>query len=55
MVFFHENQTYWGNLTRPQIEIGNGRLSARSVKMFADGPYNIYFIFKAKDILIKWV
>jgi predicted amidohydrolase YtcJ len=37
MVFFDENEPYWGNLTRPQIEIGNGRLTARSVKMFADG------------------
>lgn len=37
MVFFDETVPYWGNVTRPQIEIGNGRLSTRSVKMFADG------------------
>jgi len=37
MVFFDENEPYWGNITRPQTEIGNGRLSSRSVKMFADG------------------
>lgn len=37
MVFFDENEPYWGNVTRPQLEIGNGRLSSRSVKMFADG------------------
>lgn len=37
MAFFDENVPYWGNTTRPEIDIGNGRLSVRSVKMFADG------------------
>ncbi|KAJ6628290.1 hypothetical protein B0H10DRAFT_211702 [Mycena sp. CBHHK59/15] len=36
-VFFDENEEYWGNKTKPIIDAGNGRLTARSVKIFADG------------------
>ncbi|KAG5719455.1 putative amidohydrolase ytcJ [Termitomyces sp. T112] len=37
MSFFDENQEYWGNTTEPIIGAGNDRLTARSVKIFADG------------------
>ncbi|KAJ7287350.1 amidohydrolase family-domain-containing protein [Mycena rebaudengoi] len=37
MSFFDENGEYWGNTTKPIIDAGNGRLTARSVKIFADG------------------
>ncbi|KAJ7668392.1 amidohydrolase 3 [Mycena polygramma] len=37
MTFFDENGEYWGNKTKPIINAGNGRLNARSVKIFADG------------------
>ncbi|KAJ7188474.1 amidohydrolase family-domain-containing protein [Mycena filopes] len=36
MKFFEEN-FYWGNTTEPIINAANGRLNARSVKIFADG------------------
>ncbi|KAF8972938.1 amidohydrolase family-domain-containing protein [Flammula alnicola] len=34
---FDENKPYWGNTTHPIVGAGDGRLSARSVKIFADG------------------
>ncbi|KAJ7124911.1 amidohydrolase family-domain-containing protein [Mycena epipterygia] len=37
MTFFDENGEYWGNKTKPIINAANGRLNARSVKIFADG------------------
>ncbi|KAJ8593060.1 amidohydrolase 3 [Rhizopogon salebrosus TDB-379] len=37
MRYFDESVPYWGNLSKPIINAGNGRLSARSVKIFADG------------------
>ncbi|KAG2153894.1 amidohydrolase family-domain-containing protein [Suillus clintonianus] len=37
MRYFDESVPYWGNLSKPIINAGNGRLNARSVKMFADG------------------
>ncbi|KAG6819677.1 hypothetical protein H0H93_009710 [Arthromyces matolae] len=37
MSFFDENKAYWGNTTTPIIGAGNDRLTARSVKIFADG------------------
>ncbi|KAJ7209555.1 amidohydrolase family-domain-containing protein [Mycena pura] len=37
MSFFDENGEYWGNKTEKIINAGNGRLNARSVKIFADG------------------
>ncbi|ESK85235.1 hypothetical protein Moror_11382 [Moniliophthora roreri MCA 2997] len=37
MTFFDENGEYWGNTTEPVIATGDERLSARSVKIFADG------------------
>ena len=40
MTFFDENGEYWGNQTKPIIDAGNGRLNARSVKIFADGGSN---------------
>ncbi|KAJ7051743.1 amidohydrolase family-domain-containing protein [Mycena amicta] len=37
MRFFDETAPYWGNTTRPFIGVANGRLTSRSVKIFADG------------------
>ncbi|KAJ3518136.1 hypothetical protein NLJ89_g62 [Agrocybe chaxingu] len=37
MSFFDENEPYWGNTSRPIIGGESDRLSARSVKIFADG------------------
>ncbi|KAF5370724.1 hypothetical protein D9758_002094 [Tetrapyrgos nigripes] len=37
MRFFDENGEYWGNITEPLIAYNDGRLTARSVKIFADG------------------
>ncbi|KAJ6476492.1 amidohydrolase family-domain-containing protein [Mycena vitilis] len=37
MRFFDENAPYWGNTTKPLVGAVNGRLTARSVKIFADG------------------
>ncbi|KAJ6593701.1 amidohydrolase family-domain-containing protein [Mycena capillaripes] len=37
MRFFDENEEYWGNKTKPIINAANGRLNARSVKIFTDG------------------
>lgn len=37
MTYFDENGEYWGNKTQPLIDNGNSRLTARSVKIFADG------------------
>lgn len=37
MRYFEESSPYWGNLSKPIINAGNGRLNARSVKIFADG------------------
>ncbi|KAJ6565072.1 amidohydrolase 3 [Mycena sp. CBHHK59/15] len=37
MKFFDENEPYWGNVSRPFVGAANGRLTARSVKIFADG------------------
>ncbi|KIK68827.1 hypothetical protein GYMLUDRAFT_1000742 [Collybiopsis luxurians FD-317 M1] len=37
MSYFDENNEYWGNITKPLIASGDGRLTARSVKIFADG------------------
>ncbi|KIM91971.1 hypothetical protein PILCRDRAFT_809968 [Piloderma croceum F 1598] len=37
MTYFDENGEYWGNKSKPIINGGNGRLGARSVKIFADG------------------
>ncbi|KAJ7497125.1 amidohydrolase family-domain-containing protein [Mycena latifolia] len=37
MTFFDEHGEYWGNTTKRIIDAGNGRLNARSVKIFADG------------------
>lgn len=37
MTYFNENEPYWGNTTLPIIGSVSDRLSARSVKIFADG------------------
>ncbi|KAG2128616.1 amidohydrolase family-domain-containing protein [Suillus bovinus] len=37
MRYFEENGPYWGNISKPIINAGDGRLNARSVKIFADG------------------
>ncbi|KAJ7856359.1 hypothetical protein B0H14DRAFT_3448468 [Mycena olivaceomarginata] len=36
MKFFDETEPYWGNITKPIVGAANGRLTARSVKIFAD-------------------
>ena len=40
MTFFDETKAYWGNQTARVIGAGNNRLTARSVKIFADGAYD---------------
>ncbi|KAJ7679556.1 amidohydrolase family-domain-containing protein [Mycena polygramma] len=37
MRFFDEAAPYWGNTSKPLVGAVNGRLTARSVKIFADG------------------
>ncbi|KAJ6535556.1 amidohydrolase family-domain-containing protein [Mycena capillaripes] len=37
MRFFDETAPYWGNTSTPLVGAANGRLTARSVKIFADG------------------
>ncbi|KAF8993843.1 amidohydrolase family-domain-containing protein [Cyathus striatus] len=37
MTYFDEHGEYWGNQRSPMIGAGNGRLTTRSVKIFADG------------------
>jgi len=37
MTYFNEHQAYWGNATTPVQDPLKSRLSARSVKIFADG------------------
>ena len=37
MRYFDVVGPYWGNISEPIINAGNGRLNARSVKIFADG------------------
>lgn len=37
MRYFDENGPYWGNTSEQLVQIGNDRLTARSVKIFADG------------------
>ena len=37
MTYFDEEQPYSGHIARPVISAGNGRLSARSIKIFGDG------------------
>jgi hypothetical protein len=39
MTYFDEHGEYWGDKTKPIIGAGNGKLTARSVKIFADGTY----------------
>jgi len=41
MSYFDETEPYWGNTTSLVVGAGNGRLSARSVKIFADGLFLI--------------
>jgi hypothetical protein len=48
MKFFDETEPYWGNITKPIVGAANGRLTARSVKIFADGahfPFPLSFLF----------
>jgi hypothetical protein len=44
MTYFNEDEPYWGNTTLPVIGSASDRLSARSVKIFADGVP--WFTFK---------
>ncbi|KJA27750.1 hypothetical protein HYPSUDRAFT_197913 [Hypholoma sublateritium FD-334 SS-4] len=37
MTYFDETKPYWGNATQPLVAVGKERLTARSVKIFADG------------------
>ena len=43
MTYFDENEPYSGDITRPVIDAGNGRLNARSIKIFGDGIFLIAF------------
>ncbi|KAG6891752.1 hypothetical protein C0992_006173 [Termitomyces sp. T32_za158] len=56
MSFFDENQEYWGNTTKPIIAAGNDRLTARSVKIFADdNPSTNGFMRLDSDILFDFI
>ncbi|KAJ6518556.1 amidohydrolase family-domain-containing protein [Mycena vulgaris] len=37
MKYFDESEPYWGNTTKPFVGSADGRFTARSVKIFADG------------------
>lgn len=37
MTYFNESAEYWGDKIKPIIGAANGRFTARSVKIFADG------------------
>jgi len=39
MSYFDEDKSYSGNTTHPVIGAGDGRLSARSIKIFGDGIF----------------
>ena len=39
MTHFNESADYWGDRVEKVMGAGNGRLTARSVKIFADGTY----------------
>ena len=39
MTYYNESSDYWGDRTEKLIGAGNGRLTARSVKIFADGMF----------------
>jgi hypothetical protein len=41
MRYYDEGSPYWGNISEPVINAGNGRLNARSVKIFADGKRRV--------------
>lgn len=43
MRYFDEFDPYWGNISKPIIDTGNGRLNARSVKIFADGNKGVLY------------
>jgi hypothetical protein len=45
MAHFDESGEYWGDKVTPLIEDGEGTLSIRSVKLFADGKH-IFFTWK---------
>lgn len=37
MTHFNESSEYWGDRVEKMVGVGGGRLTARSVKIFADG------------------
>jgi hypothetical protein len=39
MTYFDENAPYSGDSIRPVIGAGDGRLNARSIKIFGDGIF----------------
>ena len=45
MTYFDETKAYWGNQTNKIIGAGDGRLTARSVKIFADGSYDADILY----------
>ena len=45
MTHFNESAEYWGDKVDKLIGAGNGRLTARSVKIFADGKQFIWSSF----------
>ncbi|KAF5389360.1 hypothetical protein D9757_004382 [Collybiopsis confluens] len=71
MSYFDENDEYWGNTTMPLIANGDERLTARSVKIFADGalrtggaalyepyadnPLTNGFMRLEKEVLFKYI
>jgi hypothetical protein len=53
MTYFDEDGEYWGNRTKPLIDAGGGKLTARSVKIFADGMHFCFVRIHAKSTLIN--
>lgn len=56
MRYFDEVGPYWGNISKPIINAGNGRLNARSVKIFADGKKSGFLYTKyirLCDLILK--
>ena len=59
MTYFDENGEYWGDKSKPIIDDGNGRLGARSVKIFADGMLFIHlltpsFLSSCRCFEVRW-
>lgn len=52
MTFFDENGPYWGDKITPLTARGDERLSARSVKIFADGAWVFHCVLSCKALIL---